>query len=162
LHSAPAGPADHTCVVASTHWQAALATMKCRWRHALSHDARECNQALASEQKRGLAGSTNMFGTPATRRAHTSEPTVGEAVRCEIDLLPCACIEEEACKRAPDSSIPYITLSNYESENATRTTLAEHKHAPLMQKHELLFAAVNCAACRRDRAVFSGQATHAV
>ncbi len=110
----------------------------------------------------GLAGSTNMFGTPATRRAHTSEPTVGEAVRCEIDLLPCTCIEEEACKRAPDSSIPYITFSNYESENTTRTTLAEHKHAPLMQKHELLFAVVKCAACHRDRAVFSGQATHAV
>jgi hypothetical protein len=67
-----------------------------------SHDARECNQALASEQKRGLAGSTNMFGTPATRRAHTSEPTVDKAVRCGMDLLPCTCIKEEACK-APDS-----------------------------------------------------------
>ncbi len=127
-----------------------------------SHDARECNQALASEQKRGLAGSTNMFGTPATRKAHTSEPTVGEAVRCGIDLLPCTCIKEETYKRAPDSLTPYITFSNYQSENATRTTLAEHKHAPLMQKHERLFAAVKCAACRMDCAVFFGQATHAV
>jgi hypothetical protein len=76
-----------------------LAAMKCRWRCAL-HTM--LGNALASEQKRELAGSTNMFGTPATRRAHTSEPTVDKAVRCGMDLLPCTCIKEEACK-APDS-----------------------------------------------------------
>ena len=159
MHSAPAGPAGHKYVVAST--QAALAAIKCRCRCAL-------HTMLGNATKRWQASKS--AGSLARRTCSARLQHEGltlradgrGAVRCGIDLLPCTCIKEEACKQAPNSFMNTIHVFEIRSEDVTRTTLAEHKHAPLMHKHELLLAVVKFAACRMDRAVFSGQATHAV